>query len=68
VTISAVTFVPESDGMAADTDGSTNVVASVPGRDGTVLRTADYSWDPWEQPEYEERLKESYDVLREELP
>ena len=54
--------------MAADTDGSTNVVASVPGRDGTVLRTADYSWDPWEQPEYEERLKESYDVLREELP
>ena len=68
VTIGAMTFVPRSDGTAADTDGPTNVVDTVPGQDGSVVRTADYSWETWDQPAYEERRKKSYDVLRAELP
>ncbi|WP_136689837.1 hypothetical protein [Halorhabdus amylolytica] len=69
VTIGAATFAPRSDGdgRAAVTDGPTNVVDAVPGRDGSVVRTAEYTWDPWEKPAYQERLKESYDILREEL-
>nr|WP_284009188.1 hypothetical protein [Halomicroarcula sp. YJ-61-S] len=30
--------------------------------DGTV-RTVRYAWDRWNQPAYEERLKQSYHVL-----
>jgi hypothetical protein len=67
VSVSAATFIPDSDGDAAQTNGPTNLVHQIPGQDGSVLRATEYSWEPWNQPAYEERLKQSYHVLRREL-
>jgi hypothetical protein len=32
-----------------------------------MIQSTEYTWDPWDQHEYEERLKQSYHVLRDEL-
>jgi hypothetical protein len=49
-------------------DGPTNLTDQLPGSDGTVLDSVEYTWEPWDQPAYRERLKESYHVLRDQLP
>jgi hypothetical protein len=68
VTVGAVTFTPRADGSgrAASTDGATNLTHQIPRLDGRVLQTAEYTWDGWDQPEYDERLKESYHALRDD--
>ncbi len=69
VTVCAVTFTPESENSrrAALTGGTTNVIDQIPAREGSVITSAAYEWEPWNQPAYEERLKESYDELRDTL-
>ena len=64
----AVTYAPDADGKARDVAGPTNVtdVLSDSGvADGRVSSFARFQWDPWQLPDYTERRKESYDVLRE---
>ncbi len=70
VTVGVATFEPDADdpGRAAEIDGPTNLTGAVPGLDGSVVRTMEYAWDGWDRPEYDERLKRSYHVLRERLP
>lgn len=69
VTIGALTFAPAGDGSgrAAAVDGETNVTHQIPDRDGSTISTSKYTWDAWDRPTYDERLKESYTVLRQEL-
>jgi hypothetical protein len=67
LSVSAATFTPDSAGRAGQTNGPTNLAHQFPGQDGSVLRPTEYTWEPWNQPEYEERLKQSYHVLRREL-
>ncbi len=67
VTVSASTFDPGADGRAVETDGVTNLTHQIPGRDGSTVRSVEYTWEPWSRPAYTERLKQSYHVLREEL-
>ena len=68
LTVSVGTFVPDAarDGRAADIGGSTNLTDHLPERDGSVVRPAEYTWDPWDRPAYEERLKQSYHILRDQ--
>lgn len=70
VTVSAATFrpQPERSTQAVDTEDITNVSHQTPGRDGSTLQPAEYTWDGWDQPEYTERLKESYHILQDETP
>jgi hypothetical protein len=67
VSVGAATFIPNSDGQTAQTNGPTNVAHQIPGQDGSVLQSTEYTWEPWNQPEYKEQLKQSYHVLRREL-
>ena len=68
LTVGAGTFRPDPsrDGRAADAAGPTNLTDKLPGGDGATLDTAEYTWDHWDRREYEERLKQSYDILREQ--
>jgi hypothetical protein len=67
VRVSAVTFTPDESGQAAETDGVTNLTHQIPGRDGSTVHSVGYGWEPWSRPDYAERLKQSYYVLRERL-
>lgn len=64
VAVGAATYAPDSDGAARELSGATNLARAAPGTDGGTLRTVAYGWEPWNDPAYEERLKESYHVLR----
>ena len=64
IDVGVATYAPASDGTASPRAGPTNLTRAAPGVDGDALRTTTYEWDRWNQPDYEERLKESYEVLR----
>ncbi|WP_336327493.1 hypothetical protein [Halovenus sp. HT40] len=64
--VGAATFLPET-GAAAALDGGTNLTHGIPAVSGERLETIEYGWEPWDVPEYEERLKRSYEILRERL-
>ncbi|THE64451.1 hypothetical protein D8Y22_12460 [Salinadaptatus halalkaliphilus] len=67
ISISAVTFVPDAGGEATDLESATNVTDSLSNIDGDELvfdTSARFEWETWEEPAYEERLKESYDVMQ----
>jgi hypothetical protein len=66
VSIGALTFAPEPEqgGQAAAIDGPTNVTHQLPASDGSAMQSVEYAWEPWDQPAYEERLRESYYILR----
>jgi hypothetical protein len=67
VTVSAGTFGPSPD-READASAAGSLAHAIPGeRDGRVDGVS-YEWESWTRPTYEERLKESYDVLRRERP
>ena len=65
VKLSAMAFVPDESGQAAAIDGPTNLCHQIPDRRGARVGAAEYTWEPWDRPAYEERLKESYGILRE---
>ena len=62
--VGAGTYAPDTDGIARERSEATNLARTAPGMDGGTLRTVAYGWDPWNDTDYEERLKESYHVLR----
>jgi hypothetical protein len=64
VDVAAATYAPDGDGVATTRPGATNLHRITPGAEGDSLRSSAYAWDPWNDLEYEERLKESYHVLR----
>lgn len=64
IDIAAATYRPEADGNAGPTPGATNLTHAVPGLDDDRLRTAAYSWPTWNEPEFRERKKRSYDIVR----
>lgn len=68
LTVAAGTFIPASgpSGRAAEVTGPTNLTDRLPPGGGPTVQTMDYTWDEWDRPDYEERLKQSYDVLREQ--
>ena len=67
LSVGAATYAPDSEGDAIGTNGATNLTHGVPGRVDTRLETFGYTWDRWDIPAYEPRLKRSYDVLRKRL-
>lgn len=64
ISVAAATFAPDADGDARPVPGETNLVHAVPGLEDGRLRTGTYTWEPWTTPEYRERRKESYWILR----
>jgi hypothetical protein len=62
--VGAATYAPATDGSARERSGATNLARTAPGTDGGTLQTVAYGWEPWNDPKHEERLKESYHVLR----
>lgn len=64
LSVGAATYTPAADGRAQATGGPTNLHRAAPGTDGRRLRTTTYGWERWDQPTYQERLKESYHHLR----
>lgn len=68
LTLSAGTYAPDSsrNGRAADIEGPTNTIDILPEIDGNSIQPAEYTWESWDRPSYEERLKESYHILREQ--
>jgi len=65
ISVAAATYAPDGDGNAREVGGPTNLTHAVPGVDGGELATDEYSWDTWTEPDYRERRKESYDLVRE---
>lgn len=61
--VGAATYTPASDGSAMTRSGRTNLHRSAPGTDAGTLHTGTYEWEPWNRLAYDERLKESYEVL-----
>nr|WP_236044419.1 hypothetical protein [Halomicroarcula salinisoli] len=64
VTVGAATYRPDGTGAARAVDGATNLTHSAPGQSDDRLATSEYGWETWSQPEYSERRKQSYEVLR----
>jgi len=64
VEIGVATYESVQDRTPTDRSSKTILDRAAPGLDGTTLGTESYTWDNWNQPEYEERLKKSYEVLR----
>jgi hypothetical protein len=66
--VGVVTFKPTESGDTQSAVGSGNVTDSLPSLDesrsgfGELPR---YAWDTWQQPGYQERLKQGYSTLRE---
>ncbi|WP_244605399.1 hypothetical protein [Halorhabdus rudnickae] len=61
VEIGVVTYQTEADSAQSDAVALDSAAAGI---DRGTLRTTTYEWDTWNQPSYDERLKESYEVLR----
>ncbi|MXR40389.1 hypothetical protein GRX01_03330 [Halobaculum sp. WSA2] len=66
VGIAALTYAPDADGDARTLSGRPNATDTLPAAvSGTIPADAGrFSLDTWNDPETEERLKESYDVLQ----
>ncbi|MEF8786388.1 MAG: hypothetical protein V5A45_10685 [Haloarculaceae archaeon] len=64
LSVGAAAYAPATDHTARSLSGSTNLARAAPGMDSGALQTVSYGWEPWNDPAYEERLKESYHVLR----
>ena len=62
--VGAAMYAPATDGSARELSGATNLGRAASGTDGGTLQTVAYGWEPWNDPTHEERLKESYHVLR----
>jgi len=60
ISVAAATFSPED----GNTAGGADLLHAVPGVAGGTLRTGEYGWEPWIVPEYRERRKESYGIVR----
>ncbi|MDN4492690.1 hypothetical protein [Ureibacillus aquaedulcis] len=50
-------------GVVFENDGE--ITGSIPGMSDRQLSLLPYSWDTWNEPEYSERLKESYYIMQE---
>jgi hypothetical protein len=64
IDISALTYAPDSANGTTDQPRRGTIDRTAPGRRGDEVETATYDWEEWNQPAYEERLKESYEVIR----
>lgn len=64
LSIAAGTYAPRADGSARKVDNPTNLTHAVPGVSRDELEFVEYSWEPWRQPEYVERKKESYEIVQ----
>ncbi|MFQ3293615.1 MAG: hypothetical protein ACI8VE_000678 [Natrialbaceae archaeon] len=66
--IATMTFKPTADGDAEPISNPGNVTDSLPNFIESHSGFGEfprYAWDTWQQPKYQERLKEGYSVLRE---
>jgi hypothetical protein len=61
VEVGVVTYQPTG---GTSKPGAVSIDSVAAGIDGSAVRTTTYEWDSWNQPTYDERLKESYEVLR----
>jgi len=66
VGVAALTYRPDGD-TATALDGPTNATDALPALDSGAIAAGESRFEltPWDEPAYEERLKESYDILRE---
>ncbi len=66
--LTAGTYAPDSsgNGRPINVERATNVTDTIPEIDGSSIQPAEYTWESWDQPSYEERLKESYHILQEQ--
>lgn len=66
--VGVMTFKPTENGDAQSISGSGNITDSLPhlNESHSVLsKFPRYVWDTWQQPQYQERLKQAYSILRE---
>ena len=59
--VGAVTYQTTDD---TSRPGAVALDSAAAGIEGSEIRTTTYEWESWNQPTYDERLKESYEVLR----
>jgi len=62
VEIGVVTYQPTDDTAQP---GARTLASTAAGIEGSELRTTTYEWEPWNELTYDERLKGSYEILRE---
>ena len=67
LSVGAGTYRPAADGTARETPGATNLTHAVPGVKRGALLAGSYTWEPWNRPEYTERRKESYGIVRDQF-
>ncbi|WP_137289170.1 hypothetical protein [Natronorubrum halophilum] len=68
ISISAVTFEPDDEGEATDLESEPNITDSLSQIRGEELlfdSDSQFTWKTWDEPAYDERLKQSYDILQE---
>nr|WP_217563450.1 hypothetical protein [Halalkaliarchaeum desulfuricum] len=65
ISVAAGTYAPNTDRQARSIPGQTNLSHAVPAVTDGELITEAYTWEPWTQPTYEERRKESYWTIQE---
>jgi len=63
IDVGVATYAPNDDAGTPQSD-STAVDRAAPGARGDRLETVAYGWEEWNRLSYDERLKESYEVLR----
>ncbi|WP_339164888.1 hypothetical protein [Siminovitchia sp. FSL W7-1587] len=64
--MNASAFVDEINVGALYVENGGNVIDSFPAvQEGRLLKMKGYSWENWDMPQYEERLKQSYDTIQE---
>ncbi|WP_162989742.1 hypothetical protein [Natronorubrum halophilum] len=67
ISISAVTFEPDDENEATDLESEPNITDSLSRVRGEELRfdsDSQFTWKTWDEPAYDERLKQSYDILQ----
>lgn len=63
IEIAVASFLPDGTERARTIQGETNLVHAIPGTEGDKLQTVAFDPPIWNEPSYQERLKESYGAV-----
>ena len=64
IEIAVASYLPDAAGDATPIPGETNLIHAVPDLESGTLSTVSYTPPTWDSPAYRERLKASYDIVK----
>ena len=67
LSVSVGTYVPGPDGRAEEIPGETNIAHALPDLTDGKIGTVRYTWQFWDEPSYQERLKDSYEIVQQKF-